>query len=234
MKHLHQMRIQKLYDQMTYLNSRDSHARSSVPASGPVYKTSDTMLPPGPAPAHRGQLDHIAGMSLLETALRNSSQGRASLTTASLARESLHQQVYGAATPAVNQARVQTEKPTSRLPLPPGSPFNPAAPIFQSVLQPNREAEYRNKSEKLLKTLDEQDAVMVAVQEELFNIASDIFCAIKDMKDVARSLQQGQGNEVTNIKKLVYRAADLENVLERHENSRRRLAEVSMPDVSRA
>ncbi|MCJ1433548.1 hypothetical protein MMC27_002911 [Xylographa pallens] len=228
------MRMQRLHAQMTQSDSLDSHARLPAPASGPVYTTRDTKPPPGPAPAPRGRLDHVAGMSLLETALRNSNQGRASLTTANLARASLHQQVYGVATPAVDQARVQTKQPTSRLPLPPGSPFNPAAPIFQSALQPNREAEYRNKNEKLLQTLDEQTAVIVAVQEELFNTASDLFCAIKDMKDVARSLQQGQGNEVTNIKKLAYRAADLESVLERQENSRRRLAELSMPDVSRA
>ena len=224
----------RMHAQAAHLNSPDPHARYSAPASGPVYSTSDSTRPLGPAPVHRGQLGHIAGMSLLETALRNSNQGRAALTTGNLAMERLHQQVYGAAMPAVSQARGHSIQPTSRLPLPPGSPFNPAAPIFRSALQPNREAEYRNKNEKLLRTLDEQTAVIVAVQEELFNTASDIFCAIKDIKDVAKSLQQGQGNEVTNMKKLAYRATDLETVLERQENWRRRLAELSMPDVSRA
>ncbi|MCJ1379292.1 hypothetical protein MMC17_002393 [Xylographa soralifera] len=225
---------QRMHAHAAYLNSRGPHARLSAPASGPVYSTSGTMVPHGPAPIHRSHLDHIAGMSLFNTALEKSMQGRASLTTANLATATLHQQVHGVSMLSVNQARVQSSQQTSRLPLPPGTPFNPAAPIFRSVLGPNREAEYRNKNERLLRTLDEQTAVIVAVQEELFNTASDIFCAIKDMKDVARSLQQGQGNEVANIKKLAYRAADLGTVLERQENWRKRLGEVAMPEVSRA
>ncbi|MCJ1286499.1 hypothetical protein MMC26_005845 [Xylographa opegraphella] len=251
-----------MHAQETYLSSRAPSARSPAPASAPMYATNDNIFSLRPAQVHRGQLDYVAGMSLLETALRNSNQGRvssiqgraasnqsgaaskqgpssstqglASLTTANLAIAQLHQQIYGTTLPTVNQARVRSNQQTSRLPLPPGLPFNPAAPIFRSVLQPNREAEYRNKSENLVKTLDEQTAVIVAVQDALYDTASNLFCAIKDMKAVVRSLQQGQSNDATNIKKLEYRATDLEAVLERQEICRRRLAELSMPNVSRA
>ncbi|MCJ1389072.1 hypothetical protein MMC18_001926 [Xylographa bjoerkii] len=136
--------------------------------------------------------------------------------------------------PAVHQAQVHSGQQHSRLESSPGSPFNPAAPIFRSVLQPNREAEYRNKSERLLRALDEQNAVIVAIQEELVNTASDLICAIKDMREVAKSLQKGQSNGVTDIKKLAYRSADLETVVKRQEDWGLRLAQVTMPNVSRA
>ena len=129
---------------------------------------------------------------------------------------------------------MKSNQPTSRLPLPPMTPFNPAAPIFRSSLQPNREAEYRNKSESLIRTLDEQTDAIVAVQEGLFNTTSEIFCIIKNLRDVVKSLQQGQGSELTHLKKLQGHATDLEAVLGEQEKLRRLLADLAMPDVSRA
>ena len=192
------------------------------------------MLPFNRAPVHTNQLDHMAGMSLLDTALFNSNQGRKVTPTTGSATANLYQQVHGTALPSINQTQAQPSQQLSHVPMSPGSPFNPAAPIFRSVLQPNREAEYRNKSERLLRTLDEQNAVIVALQEELVNTASDLTCAIKDMRDVAKALKEGQTNGIMNVKKLIYRSTDLENVVKRQENWRLRLEQVAMPDVSRA
>ncbi|MCJ1400061.1 hypothetical protein MMC11_003264 [Xylographa trunciseda] len=173
-----------------------------------VSATGENMLPLNAAPFLRSQLDRIANTSPLSTPMHNPANG----TTT------------GQALP--NQ-RPHPEHSS-------GMPFNPAAAPFRSVLQPNREAEYKNKSEKLLRALDEQNAVIVAIQEELVNVADEIACAVKDMRDVAKTMQQGQINVTTSIKKLAYRSADLENIMKRQEDWRVRLAQVTMPDVSRA
>ena len=107
--------------------------------------------------------------------------------------------------------------------LPQGQGFNPAAAAFEPTGAADLRHE-RARADALLKLVQQQTAVITSIYGDQDNVAASLRFAAKDINDVATAMKDGPvGAAANNVKKLTYRAADIEGVVRKQGEWKRTL-----------
>lgn len=131
--------------------------------------------------------------------------------------------MYIAITPEALRMRAQSTSDAA----PPS--FNPNARVFQPNIGLELRAKHRLVTE-LFKKMEEYKELLSSLHEECTNTIGHLEFAVKDIKDVAKGLEEGGHGGTTNAKKLRYRSTDINAVVDRHRELKARLENI-MPTL---
>ena len=106
-----------------------------------------------------------------------------------------------------------------------GQLFNPAVAEFE----PSGAADLRREranADALLKLVQQQASAITSLYGDLENVTTSLQFAVEDINDVATAMKGGPaGTSTTSVKKLTYRAADIEGVMRKQGQWKRTLQE---------